>query len=187
MVHSGSKYIESPRLKACNPRGSRRLVGIWGCKFGSQSACRIIVCLTSCVLCLLLYSQNSGGQDTTDAASFLKIGAGARAIALGSAFVAVADDASAVYWNPAGMTQLSGPVISLADRIPVMGTDYANPTGQTLSHSRQYFTRLPGSICPSISTLSNAATSIIIWSLHRNRLKVPSLPGRSLRPYVSSP
>ncbi len=35
--------------------------------------------------------------------NFLEIGAGARAAALGNAFVAVADDASATYWNPAGL------------------------------------------------------------------------------------
>jgi hypothetical protein len=69
---------------------------------------------------------SSEAEDITNAASFLKIGAGARAIALGGAFVAVADDASAGYWNPAGLTQLPGPVISLADRVPVMDTNYAS-------------------------------------------------------------
>ncbi|MBN1154873.1 PorV/PorQ family protein [candidate division KSB1 bacterium] len=42
----------------------------------------------------------------TTAAQFLKIGAGARAIGMGSAFVAVANDVSAVYWNPAGVARL---------------------------------------------------------------------------------
>ncbi len=40
----------------------------------------------------------------TSVAQFLKIGVGARALAMGGAFQAVADDASSVYWNPAGMT-----------------------------------------------------------------------------------
>jgi len=35
--------------------------------------------------------------------SFLKIGAGAHASSLGDAYVAVASDASATYWNPAGL------------------------------------------------------------------------------------
>ena len=43
----------------------------------------------------------------------LKIGVGARAAAMGDAYVAVADDASAVYWNPAGIARLSGQTISL--------------------------------------------------------------------------
>ncbi len=37
------------------------------------------------------------------AGEFLKIGVGARALGMGEAFVAVADDASAAYWNPAGL------------------------------------------------------------------------------------
>jgi hypothetical protein len=42
----------------------------------------------------------------TIGAQFLKIGIGARATAMGSAFVAVANDPSAVYWNPAGIARL---------------------------------------------------------------------------------
>ena len=38
-------------------------------------------------------------------AEFLKIGVGSRASAMGDAFVAVANDASALYWNPAGLVQ----------------------------------------------------------------------------------
>jgi hypothetical protein len=40
------------------------------------------------------------------AAEFLKIGVGARALGMGGAFVSLADDASAAYWNPAGLVQL---------------------------------------------------------------------------------
>lgn len=40
-------------------------------------------------------------------AQFLKIGVGGRATAMGDAFVAVANDVSALYWNPAGLTQFS--------------------------------------------------------------------------------
>ncbi len=40
-------------------------------------------------------------------AQFLKIGAGGRATAMGDAFVAVADDATAMYWNPAGLVQFN--------------------------------------------------------------------------------
>jgi len=38
------------------------------------------------------------------AASFLKVGTGARASAMGEAFTAVADDSSALFWNPAGLS-----------------------------------------------------------------------------------
>lgn len=40
---------------------------------------------------------------------FLKIGVGGRAAGMGEAFVATANDASALYWNPAGIAQLSRP------------------------------------------------------------------------------
>ena len=43
----------------------------------------------------------------------LKIGVGARAAAMGDAYVALSDDATAVYWNPAGIARLSGQSISL--------------------------------------------------------------------------
>ena len=42
----------------------------------------------------------------TTAANFLKIPVGARAAAMGGAFTATADDATALYWNPAGLSQI---------------------------------------------------------------------------------
>lgn len=39
----------------------------------------------------------------TTAANILKVGVGARAIGMGEAFTATADDVSSLYWNPAGM------------------------------------------------------------------------------------
>lgn len=42
----------------------------------------------------------------TTSAQFLKIEPGARAVAMGGAFVAVANDATAIYWNPAGIARL---------------------------------------------------------------------------------
>ena len=40
-------------------------------------------------------------------AQFLKIGVGGRAAAMGESFVAISDDASALYWNPAGLSQFN--------------------------------------------------------------------------------
>jgi hypothetical protein len=42
----------------------------------------------------------------TTAASFLEIGIGAKAVAMGDASVAYAQDMSAIYWNPAGLALL---------------------------------------------------------------------------------
>ena len=40
------------------------------------------------------------------------VGSGARALGMGSAFIAVADDATAASWNPGGLIQLEKPEIS---------------------------------------------------------------------------
>jgi len=47
-------------------------------------------------------SDATGGQT----GQFLAWGAGARSLAMGSAFYSISDDASATYWNPAGLTQM---------------------------------------------------------------------------------
>lgn len=49
----------------------------------------------------------------TYAAQFLKIGISARATAMGSAFTALADDATASFWNPAGLVAVDGTVVTL--------------------------------------------------------------------------
>ncbi len=49
---------------------------------------------------------NLGGQRAgTAAAQFLKIGIGARALGMGESYVAIANDAEALYWNPAGISR----------------------------------------------------------------------------------
>jgi len=61
------------------------------------------------LLCLLvpftLIAQQTE-QIGTSMANFLKIGVGPRAIGMGEAFVALANDASSLYWNPAGIANL---------------------------------------------------------------------------------
>lgn len=42
----------------------------------------------------------------TTTASFLKLGVGARAVSMGEAYSAVADEASALYWNPAALIRI---------------------------------------------------------------------------------
>ncbi len=59
---------------------------------------------------LLLAGYTMQAQETsqvgTSMANFLKIGVGPRAIGMGEAFIAMANDASAIYWNPAGIGSL---------------------------------------------------------------------------------
>jgi hypothetical protein len=54
---------------------------------------------TALIFFFMISSLYAGGETGLAA---LKIGAGARATAMGEAFVAIADDASGVFWNPAG-------------------------------------------------------------------------------------
>ncbi len=56
------------------------------------------------VLALLLLPVFASSQES---ATFLKIGVGARALGMGGAYTAVADDVSAVAWNPAGLSAIA--------------------------------------------------------------------------------
>lgn len=57
-------------------------------------------------LLLLSLSLVPASAFANSGAAFLKLGAGARAHGLGSAYTAAADDVSALYWNPAGLARL---------------------------------------------------------------------------------
>ena len=70
-----------------------------------------VLCFVSVVFVLLL------GQSFTDAATkyageFLTLGVGARPLGMGGSFVAISDDATATYWNPAGLGHLSHSEVS---------------------------------------------------------------------------
>jgi len=63
----------------------------------------------------------------TSAAQFLKIGVGARAAGMAESFVAVSNDASAIFWNPAGIASLTKNEVLLAhtDWIADISYDFA--------------------------------------------------------------
>ncbi len=85
------------------------------------------------VLALLVAPANgqsddpAGGTVTkvgTTSAQFLKLGVGSRAIALGGAYVAEANDLSALYWNPAGLSRMQGSAVQLAYTEYLANIDY---------------------------------------------------------------
>ena len=73
---------------------------------------RIIIFLMTLVLISTMtfcqgFVANVSKRGTT-AAPFLSISEGAKATSMGSAFVAVSDDQSAFFWNPAGLAKIEG-------------------------------------------------------------------------------
>jgi len=56
------------------------------------------------LIAMMIFTAYQGfAGDNRSGFNFLKIGQGARALALSETFVALADDANATYWNPAGL------------------------------------------------------------------------------------
>ena len=103
-------------------RGRLKLFSICDSQFAIWES--KILCLASCVLilvsCLNVYGAPGDGGD---AGAFLKNGIGVRPISMGKAFVAVADDANAGYWNPAGLAILNTAQLSAM---------YSNPMNYAL-------------------------------------------------------
>jgi hypothetical protein len=64
---------------------------------------RVLICLL-CAATLLLPSASHGEKY---AGEFMALGGGARAMGMGGAFVALANDVTATFWNPAGIADFS--------------------------------------------------------------------------------
>jgi len=86
------------------------------------------------IICLWIttktgYAEISPGRDGV---AFLKVGVGARAIGMGEGFSAIADDTSAIHYNPAGLTSVQCPLISTSynkwiDGLLYGAVTYINP------------------------------------------------------------
>lgn len=84
-----------------------------------RQALRHRITATLAAVCSMCGAGNAWGasigfQPTDFGGSPIVIGAGARSLGMGGAFVAIADDATANTWNPAGMTQLDAPEVALS-------------------------------------------------------------------------
>ncbi len=76
---------------------SRRMVAL---------AVMMIICVSS--------TGARAGDPGTSGFLFLRLGNGARASGMGEAFTAVADDATSMYWNPAGLASIDGVELNLS-------------------------------------------------------------------------
>jgi hypothetical protein len=65
------------------------------------------------ILAIACWSAEIFEKVGTVGAQFLKIGVGARGVAMGEAFVAVTGDATSTYWNPAGIASIEGSQFTL--------------------------------------------------------------------------
>jgi hypothetical protein len=60
---------------------------------------------------LLFISSGNTNAEVKNGLDFLNVPVGTRAAGMGGAFIAVADDASAAYWNPAGLTRVQRQIL----------------------------------------------------------------------------
>ncbi|MFQ6608989.1 MAG: PorV/PorQ family protein [Fidelibacterota bacterium] len=82
-------------------------------------------------------------------AQFLKIGVGARGFAMGDAMETIADDASAVFWNPAGLTLAQGRTAFIAQ------TAWLADIEHTALAFAMPLSRLPGNVAFSAVSLNS--------------------------------
>jgi hypothetical protein len=68
----------------------------------------VLVVVLAAVLPAASLAQGTSGLQ------FLGVGIGARAMGMGGAYASVADDGTALYWNPAGLAQVEGRAITLS-------------------------------------------------------------------------
>ncbi len=95
----------------CSPEGSEphAILRIGVPRWRFMSVTRSATLLTFAALLMALPT----GAANKYSGEFLTHGVGARALGMGSAFVAVANDATAGYWNPAGLVDVVGEAVHL--------------------------------------------------------------------------
>jgi hypothetical protein len=82
----------------------------------------------------------------------LEIGVGARALGMGGSYVALADDSTATYWNPAGLTSIKHMEVAIVQQ----GTENAPAALGTNDVGSQYFFMSGGMTLPKIGSLGVA-------------------------------
>ncbi|HEY6951847.1 MAG TPA: hypothetical protein VI758_05535 [Bacteroidota bacterium] len=86
-------------------------------------------------LCVVTISALLVFANVSVAQQYNITGAGARAEGFGGAFIGVADDATAVVWNPAGLSQLERPEGSIVAKYVMEKVDYTDNTNASNNES----------------------------------------------------
>lgn len=88
---------------------------------------QILILLCVLIMVVLPASAQNVTKVGTTAAPFLNIGVGARAIAMGGAYVSMANDATAMFWNPGAMALVTNheAVFNHSEWIADINFDYA--------------------------------------------------------------
>lgn len=117
--------------------------------------CVVIVSLAIGTHALWAQNPNLG----TAGAQFLKIPAGARAVAMGGAYVALANDATALFWNPAGAVNIPSNDLSFSHT--------AWWTGITLNHA---------ALVHTIEDIGTFGVSVAILTMDKMEVTTELLP-----------
>ncbi|MGE5430512.1 MAG: PorV/PorQ family protein [Syntrophomonadaceae bacterium] len=113
----------------------------------------LFICMLSFEAKAQLFPTLGGQRAGISAVQFLKVGVGGRAASMGDAFVAVANDVSALYWNPAGLTQA--------------------PLDQVMFSHNEWLTDIKHDFVGGLYHLSsNDAVGVALTSLHMKEMPV---------------
>ena len=97
-----------------------------------KKVCRLLRC--SLLAGVFLFGTTAvWGQSLKITSAPNVVGSGARALGMGGAFIAVADDATAASWNPGGLTQLERPEISIVYDWDTFSEDFSSGAHPELS------------------------------------------------------
>lgn len=101
----------------------------------NSKTCPKIGCATACFLSVAVTSTVAGGFDLPDQDAF--------AVARGLAVVATADNPSAIFYNPAGLTQLTGNHLEAGFYGIYLDPQYTPPGGGNTFHNQDPFGGIP--------------------------------------------
>ncbi|MBW1791122.1 MAG: outer membrane protein transport protein [Deltaproteobacteria bacterium] len=110
--------------------------------FVKSFALFLFLSITLIGYCARLYAQNIT-QQLQISSSPNPVGSGARALGMGGAFIAVADDATAASWNPGGLIQIERPEVSMVGSYFARTDDFSSdsssdPSGKSRTDSLDF-------------------------------------------------